>query len=151
MKSDGSAILPASTTSVMMNACDAAYLAGIVDGEGTVTLTKNNAADMYKRFVISVPNTDRGLVEHIHRLWGGKFISRTQRNAAWSQCFVWRVESARALEVAEVIQPFLRTASKRARVDLVLAEYALVTPRNGRYTEALEAAKRSFETRFIAL
>ncbi|HTS51750.1 MAG TPA: LAGLIDADG family homing endonuclease [Burkholderiales bacterium] len=45
-----------------LDAPDAAYIAGLVDGEGTVTLTTMHRAEN-RRLVVSISNTERGLLE----------------------------------------------------------------------------------------
>ncbi len=54
-----------------------------------------------------------------------------------------------AITVAR-ITPYLQTY-KRARAELLLRDYVAVTPRNGRYTEELLAARTLFEELFFAI
>lgn len=134
-----------------MSDADYPYMAGIIDGEGTITLTRNNKADVFRRPVVSVPNTDRGLVEWMHGKFGGKFIVRSIRNSEHKRCFVWRVECERALHVLEAVAPYLRVRTKRERAAYILQHYKSVTPRNGRYTVDAFRAKVSFEEALFSL
>ena len=43
-----------------LSAADAAYLAGLIDGEGTVTLSRKHAGDM-RQLVVSISNTESAI------------------------------------------------------------------------------------------
>jgi hypothetical protein len=43
---------------------DAAYIAGLIDGEGTVTLSRRHANEQ-RHLVVSIANTDRALLEFV--------------------------------------------------------------------------------------
>ncbi len=47
-----------------MSDCEAAYLAGIIDGEGTVTLTRCHRGEN-RRPVVSIANTELALLEYV--------------------------------------------------------------------------------------
>lgn len=49
---------------------EAAYVAGIIDGEGTITLTRMHAKE-YRRPVITVASTDLELLLYLKSLCGG--------------------------------------------------------------------------------
>jgi hypothetical protein len=55
-----------------------------------------------------------------------------------------------ALELLRQISPYLRT-HKRARAQLLLERYVLVTPHNGRYTPDLLEARTAFESSFFGI
>jgi hypothetical protein len=63
-----------------LSAVDAAYIAGIVDGEGTITLSRKHAGEG-RQLVISVSNTERGILEFVReRIGAGKITTkRTSR------------------------------------------------------------------------
>ena len=58
-----------------------AWLAGIMDGEGTVTLTRHHPGN-FKRLVIAMPNTNKGLVDKWVGLCGGKPYLDKRENVA---------------------------------------------------------------------
>ena len=43
---------------------DAAYIAGLIDGEGTVILTRRHRSEN-RQLVVSISNTDRPLLEYV--------------------------------------------------------------------------------------
>jgi hypothetical protein len=52
-----------------LDAPDAAYIAGLVDGEGTVTLTTMHRGEN-RRLVVSISNTERALLEFVQKALG---------------------------------------------------------------------------------
>lgn len=47
---------------------EAAYLAGLIDGEGTVTLSRKHASDM-RQLVVSISNTELPILEFAPEHW----------------------------------------------------------------------------------
>ena len=56
-----------------------------------------------------------------------------------------------AIYILETIEPFLVIPQKKSRTNIILDQYKLLTPRNGRYTSEQTAAKEDFYTKFMAL
>ena len=64
------------------------YLAGLIDGEGTITLSKKHKNDKFRTPVISCSSTTYELVEYLKQNYGG-FISKhkvyqNHHRQAWS-------------------------------------------------------------------
>lgn len=131
----------------MQKSTDLAYLAGIIDGEGTITLTKNNRSDAFRRIDVSVANTDRALIDWLKAEFGGKVRTRASRKSHWKTGYEWRVGADQALRLLKRIRRYLRI--KRPRADLICARWAEVTRQ--RYTESERAAKVAFELAVLAL
>jgi hypothetical protein len=133
-----------------LSECEAAYIAGIVDGEGTVTLTRTHRGES-RRPIVSISSTELPLLAYVRRVVGaGRITGKIRALSYHSPSFAYCVSSRQALSLLSQISPFLQTyKSKRAR--LLLDEYLRVTPRNGRYTQEQRLAKQSFEHRFFSL
>lgn len=60
-----------------LSATDAAYIAGLIDGEGTVTLTRKHLNENHQLAVsISISNTDLSLLHYVRDAIGaGKITS----------------------------------------------------------------------------
>jgi hypothetical protein len=55
---------------------DAAYIAGLVDGEGTITLSRKHAGDG-RQLVVSISNTEAALLEYVlHTVAAGKITRK---------------------------------------------------------------------------
>lgn len=129
---------------------DFAYLAGIIDGEGTITLSYNSKNDAFRRLFVSVANTDCGLINWLQERFGGKVRARAVHNPKHRPAFEWRIEQDHALRVLKNLSTFLRVESKRRRAEYILAHYKSVTVRNGRYTPEGVHAKKAFEATVLS-
>jgi LAGLIDADG-like domain len=129
---------------------DAAYLGGLIDGEGTVTLSRRHANER-RQLVVRIANTDRALLEYALRVMGaGKITSKRIASERHTPSFCFTVTNRQALEMLRQIEPFLRTYKKQ-RTTLALTHYVRVTPRNGKYSPALNVERLNFERRFMNL
>lgn len=48
---------------------DAAYIAGLIDGEGTVTLTRKHRTEN-RQLAVTISNTELRLLDHVHAVVG---------------------------------------------------------------------------------
>ena len=129
---------------------DAAYVAGIVDGEGTITLTKTHRGEN-RRPVVSISSTELPLLSYVRSVIGaGRITGKMRTRAHHSPSFAYCITSRQALHLLAQIAPFLRTY-KSQRASLLLQEYVRLTPRNGRYTAEQLAARAEFEVRFFTI
>ncbi len=121
-----------------VSAEDAAYLAGLIDGEGSITLSRKHR-DENCQLSVSISNTDRRLLEWVLAVVKvGKITNKATRSTHHTPSYTYQVWNAQALRLLEQICPYLRTYKKR-RANLVLEKYKALTPRNGRYSPAIRA------------
>jgi hypothetical protein len=126
----------------------AAYIAGLIDGEGTITLTRQRANEN-RRLVVSIANTELPLLSFVVNQFGaGKITRKRTISARHTPSYCYAVSSRQALLLLSQICPFLRSY-KRLRAVLALQRYQKVTPRNGKYSAALLARRREFETELL--
>jgi len=92
-----------------------AYLAGLIDGEGSVFL-RNAFSKSRVIPLIRVVNTDPKMIEWIHQNFGGrKAIHRKYGKANWKPVHRWETDSIMACKVIlEALLPFLITKKKNA-------------------------------------
>lgn len=129
---------------------EAAYLAGIIDGEGTITLTRTHRGEN-RRPVVSISSTELPLLVYIRCLVGaGRITSKRRSRSHHSPSFAYTLFSRQALTLLACISSHLRTY-KSERAKLLLQEYIQVTPRNGRYTSAQRQARQNVEERLFAV
>jgi hypothetical protein len=129
---------------------DAAYIAGLVDGEGTITLSRKHAREN-RQLVISISNTERSILDFVHsRIGAGKITTKRCIQAHHAPGFTYAIWNRQALTLLAQIQPFLRSY-KQYRAQVVLTDYVRLTPRNGKYSEAVLAARDHFEAEVLAL
>ena len=133
-----------------LSKAEASYLAGIVDGEGTITLTRRN---IYKNryLVLTVSNNELSLLKYIERITGvGKITRKNVRSENHAMSYTYQVYSRQALALIRVIFPSLRTYKKR-RAALVLKHYLKLTPRNGKYSSMLLKKRNRFVDEFFSI
>lgn len=133
-----------------LSSSEAAYIAGIIDGEGTVTLTRTHRGEN-RRPIASISSTELALLEYVRGVVGAGRITRKARTRSYhSPSFAYCLSSRQALSLLRQVSGYLQTyQSQRAR--LLLEDYIRLTPRNGRYTSQQRAEKQAFEARFFAL
>ncbi len=126
---------------------DVAYCAGLVDGEGTIGLTKRDGP------FISVASTEWALVYAMKHIFfsSGHIVERKARSSKHKNCFVWKVVGNTALDILELLLPYLREPYKRQKAKLLTEQYKLVTKRNGKYTVEERLKKLAFEEEFRAI
>jgi hypothetical protein len=121
-----------------------------VDGEGTIGLTRRHSNDE-RQLVLSIANTELCLLEFVlQRVGAGKVTRKRTAALHHTQSYVYAVSNRQALALIAQLHPYLRS-HKRGRASLALSCYVALTPRNGRYTSALEQAREAFEAEFLAI
>ncbi len=108
-----------------------AYLAGIVDGEGTVTLMKHHKNETPTPSV-AVANNNLKLLEWIKSIVGGVIVSKKKYKPHHKNSYAWSVRQDRAIRFLDEIKKYL--IIKKPQADLITQEYKSVTHRAGKYT-----------------
>lgn len=100
-----------------MSNTDAAYLAGFIDGEGTIMLIVR--ANKSVGVLLTVANTKAAAITWIMEVTGvGRLHSRPRRSAKHAPTFWWQASSEAAESILEQIRPYLKIKSEQA--DLAL-------------------------------
>jgi hypothetical protein len=128
----------------------AAYLAGLIDGEGTITLTRVHRYEN-RRLIVSISNNDVSLLKLVKQIVGaGKITTKKTYSERHARSFAYQISSRQALDLLGQVAPYLQTY-KAERARLALNDYLRLTPRNGRYRPAVAASRREFELRLLAI
>ncbi len=125
-----------------------AYTAGLVDGEGTITLTRITRGKQ-RAPCVTVSSTTIELLNFMKEHYGGTIVKLRHVNAKWKQAWHWQVSYNRAVVMLKEITPYLLEPSKRRRAELIIRDYKSVTPRNGKYTPELLEARAAFDAEFF--
>ncbi len=133
-----------------LSAVDAAYLAGLVDGEGTITLSRKHKNEN-RQLALSISNTERQLLEFTLRAVGAGKITRKRTAASHhTASFTYSIYNRQALALIRQLTPYLRSY-KVKRAELILQNYLALTPRNGKYSGTLKQRRREFEQAVLAI
>jgi hypothetical protein len=126
-----------------------AYTAGIMDGEGTITLSKLSSTSKFRSPVITVSSTTHCLLTFLQENYGGTIcthkIYQQHHKPSWS----WMLRYNNTITFLENVLPYMREPNKVYRGDLIVNQYKSVTPRNGKYTDEMLLAKTKFEYDFF--
>jgi hypothetical protein len=128
----------------------AAWLAGLIDGDGTIALPRRHQNEN-RQLEVSISNTDFVLLEYVKSIVGmGRITRKRAISTNHTPSGAYQVSNRQALSLLNQIYPYLRTyKSKRAK--LVVENYVRLTPRNGCYTSELLDERRQFVHEFIML
>jgi hypothetical protein len=127
-----------------------AYLAGILDGEGSIMLYKTHQ-NTHPAPVVSVTTTDRELADWLKDNFGGQIVNQKIYQAHHKQAWVWKVTNQKALAVLLLARAYMKIERKGRKADLLLYDYAECTSRNGKYTEEMLTKKQALYEQFRAL
>ena len=111
-----------------MTNTELAYLAGLIDGEGTIYLYRDNKAakDHGYRAYLEIGNRDPKMVMWLQARLGGRVYEQNRRGNR-ARCFSWRLMGVAAITVLEQALPYLITKAKHAEAMLQFRE-TLVAP-----------------------
>jgi hypothetical protein len=127
----------------MLSSTDAAYIAGLIDGEGTVTLTRKHRNEN-RQLCVSISSTERPMLEFVKRSTGfGKITNKRTSKSIHSPSYTYAVYNRQALDLLRDLLPWLKSY-KRNRAELILQDYVRLTPRNGKYTKELRNHRQDF-------
>ena len=140
---------PPRTVRSLDSAC-AGYIAGLVDGEGTITLSRAHRNER-RRLVVCISNNELSILRFVLGAIGaGKITSKRTYDPRHATSYTYQLSCRQALDLLKQIPPYLRSY-KAKRAQLVLKSYVAVTPRNGKYSPDIAAARTSFEGELLAI
>jgi hypothetical protein len=113
------------------------WLAGIIDGEGTITITPRQRSDQSHasptwHAIVRVANTDEAMIAKLRELTvslGSTHKIHERRKNRASVVYHWHATSRQALVFLRAIRPYLVT--KRRQADLAIAFCERVATRTG--------------------
>lgn len=131
---------------------DKCYIAGIIDGEGTVTLIKNsptNKPNENRTLSITVASTSLELLKYLKQKCGGSISSKKIYKKHHKKSWHWGLGVNASLKLLKHVFPYLKEKEKIRRADLILKNYKKLTPRNGKYTPEISKARKEFVMEFF--
>lgn len=98
---------------------DLAYLAGIMDSDGCISISKWPAwrSGSSDRFVLelTVVNTSETLMRWLVEKLGGRYKSRRRVSEKHKETYDWKYTNSKAVEVLKMIEPYLVVKAEQAR------------------------------------
>lgn len=135
-----------------MTETEKAYIAGIIDGEGSIMLQRIHKNE-YPSPCVSIASTSLELLDYLKKtIKKGMIISKKNYNPeVHKDCYSYVLRRNDAINLIKEIYPYLVIDSKKKRAKLIIEKYKALTPRNGRYTSEMIKAKEDFYNEFISI
>ena len=133
-----------------MKECEKAYIAGIIDGEGSIMLQKFHKNE-YPSPCVSVASTTLELLKWIKKTVGNGVIKHKKNYNIdkHKDCYSYVIKYDMAIKLLNEIYPYLIIEVKKRRAEMILKYYKNLTPRNGKYSDEMLDAKRKFYEEYI--
>ena len=125
-----------------MEVKDLAYTAGLIDGEGSILLTKHGKNE-YRAPAITMTNTCYELLDYLRNTFKGSICNQKIYKQHHKPSWVWKITHKRALSFCELILPYLKETEKLRRATLLVTKYKHCTPPNGVYTPELHQLRNA--------
>lgn len=135
-----------------MKKWEAAYIAGIIDGEGSITLTRMHKGEN-RRPCILISSNDIEMLVYIQNIIGGTINTKKNYNPSkHQQSYTLAFKNkTQVFYVLEKTLNYLRVSKKKKRAEWILTQYDVVTLRNGKYNANALKKKLQFERKFFEL
>lgn len=129
------------------------YMAGLIDGEGTIGIAKTHADRAENKVpYLSVSSTTKEIIDWLVENFGGSASVQKVYQSHHKQSWSWKLRNkAQLFDLIRKIEPHMLEPVKKARMTMLLDEYDKVTVRNGKYSPEQREAKLAFEERFMAI
>jgi len=100
----------------MASETDRAYLAGLIDGEGSIGID-NHGGHRTPSVRITITNTNVNLLADIRAIWGGNLASWRKRKLGWKRCsdLIWGGSLATS-KILKAILPYVKAKKKQCQV-----------------------------------
>jgi cytochrome c-type biogenesis protein CcmH/NrfF len=108
---------------------DLAYLAGIIDGEGSIECRLGRSATIQ----LVVGNTDRRLIDWLVSEFGGRVYAQKRKGV--KTLYSWRIPIRRERVLMEAVAPYLKLKREQLEVAFALASLSIVRGRGRRVPE----------------
>lgn len=120
-----------------------AYLAGLLDGEGSILL-RAQGKGRCRAPEISIGMVDEAPIRAVAGTWGG-FVSEKVRSGGRKTMYVWRLQGWKSLDLLNELHPFLVIERRRALAELLANDPVLRSDRKGPGTSKVAHAEALFQ------
>ena len=108
-----------------MKKTDLAYVAGIVDGDGSISLTRQYKRVYSYRVAVQVSNTNEWLLQWLRLAFGGNVHSFQDKGyLRWKHKAIhqWIITATGALDFLKLVYPYLRLKKPQAEIAIKFLE-----------------------------
>jgi hypothetical protein len=107
-----------------MQDTDLAWMAGIIDGEGCITITRRSGPRHVNSLYLRIANTNETMILRITELFrGAKVYYSVDKRPQNKPVYIWQKSGKPAAEILKQVFPYL--VAKRAQAEIAIAFTAL--------------------------
>uniref|UniRef100_A0A6M3LDG9 Putative HNH homing endonuclease n=1 Tax=viral metagenome TaxID=1070528 RepID=A0A6M3LDG9_9ZZZZ len=99
----------------MYSETDKAYLAGFIDGEGTIVIDTHGGTRTPSLRLI-VANTYLPVLQELREIWGGCLYTKKPQRENWKAGSALEWATRQALEILKEVQPYLHVKREQCQV-----------------------------------
>lgn len=135
-----------------MTETEKAYIAGIIDGEGSIMLIRFHSNQLPSP-CISISSATIELLEWIKTKVNAGSIKnkKNYKPNKHKDSFTYELKYNKAFDLLNDIYPYLIIKAKKKKAELILNTYKIITSRNGRYSPEQIEAKENFYKEFMSI
>lgn len=104
-----------------------AYVAGLVDADGSIGFTSSKSSIFVPR--VTITNTNLELLEQIKEFFGGNIQPLQGRKEKWKEAYYWQVCNSTAVKFVAKIEKWLRIKKENA---WLLFAWDEIRPKSGK-------------------
>lgn len=124
-----------------MTEVELAYIAGFVDGEGSISIYRR-AKDTYTPY-LSVSNTNLEVLEYINHVLGdtGYLIKMKMPNPKHKTAWKLRFDSVKCNAILKLLLPYLRLKHRQAEMAIIVADFQSANTRGQQVPDYIASVK----------
>ena len=100
---------------------DKIYTAGIIDGEGCISIGCKKGKEYALN--VQVVNTNYDLMEYLKKIWGGGIAKHTTDMEKWKDSYMWTLSLTNLSRFLKEIIPYLKLRKKQAEIGIKFRTY----------------------------
>jgi hypothetical protein len=125
------------------------YAAGLLDGEGTITMCLSGSKNRSRYPVVSISSTTIELLTFLKENYGGVICFHKKYKEHHNNAYSWKLVYNNAINFLYCILPYIKEPEKIRRAKLIIEKYKILTKRNGKYSITEQEAKNNFMKEFF--
>lgn len=131
---------------------DMAYLAGIVDSDGCISIQKHSGIAKSYRVILTVVQRDMELIEYLYSIFDGSVnVVSVNRKRGKEFYLRWVITDKKAMKLLHLTYPYLRLKKKQAKLAIDLYHEKIRDNRVGRYGAYSDESVNRQKQLFIAI
>ena len=118
-----------------MKDTDIAYIAGLFDGEGSISASYGVVSKVNVRVTVQIAMCDREPLDLVASVFGGCVKELKRKTKTGKSVYQWVLNCRKAADFLEVISPYLRIKGERARWAISVARMTRLTGKKLPFTD----------------